>query len=228
MTRTQWTLLAALASAAVTSAGMFWQRQHRLREARWLSNENARLQQEIATRVHDQQTQVRATAADAAPGATARAATQPEGDLVDTDAAPAANEYRNEGNATPRATLQTFAWACDQGDVATVTRLIRFDEAARVRALAFMAAMPPEVRARWSSPEDMAAMLLVDSGMQSPFPVATVLDTAESENISADRVRLHLSGIRRADSEYQLTPEGWKYAITAERVEAYMAQNQRR
>jgi hypothetical protein len=155
-------------------------------------------------------------------------AAQPEGDLVNTGTAVAANDYRNEGNATPRATLQTFAWACDQGDVATLARLIRFDEAARERALAFMAAMPPEVRARWSSPEDMAAMLLVDSGMQSPFPVATVLDTAESENISAGRVRLHLSGIRRADSEYQLTPEGWKYAITAERVEAYMAQNQRR
>jgi hypothetical protein len=36
--------------------------------------------------------------------------------------------YLNAGQATPMATLQTMAWACDQGDVATARKFLVIDE----------------------------------------------------------------------------------------------------
>ena len=41
---------------------------------------------------------------------------------VDEEIGKMAEYYRNEGNATPLATLQTFAWACDRGDIEAVQR----------------------------------------------------------------------------------------------------------
>lgn len=224
MTIVKWSLVAALIAACSTSGGLFWHRHDQMQEARRLRSENMRLLQEIETRVH---------AANAATTHGNRAEAHAPAEVVSTpqtvrsvnneEPAKPEADYRNEGNATPKATLQTFAWACDQADVATVMRLIRFDEAARTRAQAFMAELPEDVRRRWPSPEAMAATMLVDSGMRSPYPHARVLDTVDLEKISVDRVKLHLPGIQRADSEYQLTPDGWKYVITAERVEAYLA-----
>jgi hypothetical protein len=228
MTVMKCSLLAAVAATGLTAAGLFSHRQRQFQTAGRLRVENERLQQEIETRVRAQRPAVDR------PSETARAALEPavrpESVAAADHAAPAKPEpdYRNEGNATPQATLQTFAWACDQGDVAAVTRLIRFDEAARTRALAYMAELPEEVRKRWETPEMMAAMLLVDAAMHSPFPHATVLDSVDTKRISPERVKLELPGNPRADGEYQLTPEGWKYAITSERVEAYLSSNKSR
>ena len=183
-----------------------------------------RLLQEIETRVHAADTAARRNRAEAKAPAEATSTAQSVSSVDNAEPAKVEADYRNAGNATPQATLQTFAWACDQGDVATVMRLIHFDEAARVRAQAFMAELPEDARRRWPTPEAMAATMLVDSGMRSPYPHASVLDTVDLEKISADRVKLHLPGIRRADSEYQITSDGWKYVITAEKVEAYIAQ----
>jgi hypothetical protein len=194
-----------------------------MREVGRLRSENARLQQEIETRVHAADAAAHRNQAEANASAAAAPSPQPVNQVENAEPAKLEADYRNEGNATPQATLQTFAWACDQGDIATVMRLIRFDEAARTRALAFMAELPEDARRRWPTPEAMAAAMLVDAGMHSPYPHARVLDTINSEQISPNRMKLSLPGIQRADSEYQLTPDGWKYAVTAERVEAYIA-----
>ncbi len=65
-------------------------------------------------------------------------------------------EYRNEGQTTPIAALQTYAWACDRGDTATKIHLIRFDESVRRKAVAYMATPSEEARAPSNSPEAMA------------------------------------------------------------------------
>lgn len=224
MTIVKWSLVAALIAACTTGGGLFWHRRDQMREVGRLRSENARLQQEIETRVHAAEAAAHRNRAQPNASAAAAPSTQPVNEVENAEPAKLEADYRNEGNATPQATLQTFAWACDQGDVETVMRLIHFDEAARVRAQAFMAELPEDARRRWPTPEAMAATMLVDSGMRSPYPHARVLDTISIEQISAGRVKLRLSGIRRADSEYQLTPDGWKYAVTVENVEAYIAQ----
>jgi len=221
MTLTARSFLAAVGAILLTLAGLFWHRRDRLHEAARLRRENSQLEQEIETRVRAASGQDRE-----GRSSTKRERSAAASAIVVN--APTECEYRNEGNSTPQAALQSFAWACDQGDVAAVMRLIRFDQDARIRALAFMAELPEDTRKRWASPEAMAATLLVDAGMRNPFPHADVLDSASAEKISADRVKLHLAGTHRADSEYQLTSDGWKYTITSERVETYLAQSKRR
>lgn len=130
--------------------------------------------------------------------------------------------YRNEGNSTARAALQTFAWACDQGDAAAVGSLIIFDDAARVKATALFDGMPAEARGTWKSVDDMAADLLTMGGMSAPFPSADVLERVRLEELGADRVRLHLGGAARDGTEFQRTSQGWRYAITEAMVDGYV------
>ena len=135
-----------------------------------------------------------------------------------------AEYYRNEGNATPLATLQTFAWACDRGDIETVGRLLHIDAAARPKAEAFMAALPVSARAQWKTVDEMAASLLTRSIMASPFPNADILATATIETVSENRVRLRLPDVPKDGTEYQKTAEGWKYVLTEAVVDAYINQ----
>src|SRR5690349_15058434 len=104
-------LVVAVASALVTAGALYRHQQGRAREVRHLQAQNGRLRLEANQRVHRQ----------------AAVAQQPNStpEVVATEllpapatAAQAPDYYRNEGNATPRATLQTFAWACDRGDIA--------------------------------------------------------------------------------------------------------------
>lgn len=228
MTVTKKSILAATVAVGLTSAGFYWHRKHELREADQLRQGNLRLYQMIEARVHASDSAALREKAKA-PVVREPSSPTPSVEKVDNAAPPRTEpDYRNAGNATPQAALQTIAWACDQGDVAAVMRLIQFDDAARTRALAFMSELPKEARERWPTPEAMGATLLVDAGIRNPFPHATVLDTVSTEKISGERVKLSLPGTRRADSEYQLTSEGWKYAITSESVDAYIAQSRRR
>jgi len=130
--------------------------------------------------------------------------------------------YRNEGNATPVATLQTFAWACDRGDTELVSRLLFIEVAARPKAEAFMASLPGNLRAQWKTVDQMAAAILTESIMAQPFPNADILETATSEQVGADRVRLRMPTISKDGTEYQKTADGWKYVITEKVVDNYL------
>jgi hypothetical protein len=216
-------LITALLSAAVTAGGFHYYHQGRAREAHRLQAQNSRMQAEASQR---QQTRVAATRPATptpmaqtfagAGGTAAVAATIP--------AEKAAEYYRNEGNATPLATLQTFAWACDRGDTETVGRLLHIDAAARPKAEAFMAALPESARAQWKTVDEMAAAVLTRSIMASPFPNADILETATVEPVGPDRVRLRLPDVPKDGTEYQQTPDGWKYVLTEKVVDAYIRQ----
>jgi hypothetical protein len=131
--------------------------------------------------------------------------------------------YRNEGQATPLSALQTFAWACDRGDTATVTKLLCFEGGGRAKAEAFMATLPEKTRSQWSSPEAMAATLLTADNMHHPFPDAEVLGEATAEPVGDGRVMLRLPGSPKDRTEYQKTEAGWKYVIKEAVVDAYVA-----
>jgi len=133
-----------------------------------------------------------------------------------------AEYYRNEGNATPQAALQTFAWACDRGDTETVNRLLHIDAGARPKAEAFMASLPEAGRAQWKNVDEMAATVLIRSNMARPYPNADILETATVESITADRVRLRLPNVPKDGTEYQQTAEGWKYVLTEAVVDGYI------
>jgi len=223
-------LVAAAVAAALTLATHYAVRASHLKEANRLREANDRIRFEISQR---RQAQVRNKSVPspvpapthAAPGelngvSSNREAT--EGPLNGTKREQT-GDYRREGQDTPVAALQSFAWACDHGDLATMQQLIVFDAAARTKAAAYLASLPANVRAQWSSPEAMAAAMLVADGIDHPYPIAGILAQAKTEALSAERVVLHLpdTGLRE-HSEYQKMSEGWKYVITEEMVDRYL------
>jgi len=137
-------------------------------------------------------------------------------------------DYRNEGLATPLATLQTFAWACDRGDIEVVQKLLFFDGPARAKAEALLASMPSTARTAWKSPEEMAATLLTSANMNGPFPGAAILEKATVEPIREGRVMLRLPDTPKDRGEYQKTEDGWRYVITEKMVDDYLARNRGR
>ena len=224
-------LTTAAVTVLLTASAQYYVQQERLREAARLRAENDRLHRRII-----QQTQTRLEKSGVTRPPTEVAAMSDQSRPVKSETGrlktPTAEvsfipltEYRDEGQATPIAAFQTYAWACDHGDTARMIRLIRFDEAAQQKAVAYVTLLKTRVQTQWDSPEAMAADLLIDEGIQTPYPSAAIMALAKIEVISENRVALLLPGTSRERTEFQKTVEGWKYAITEKMVDDYIAEN---
>jgi hypothetical protein len=133
-------------------------------------------------------------------------------------------DYRNEGQSTPLAALQTLAWACDRGDAQTVGKLLCFDPAARMKAANYFASLPLDLRRRWSSIEALAAEVETSDGISHPFPIPAVLAVANVERVGENRVEIQMPGTNHERMHFQKIDSIWKYAITESMVDEYLAQ----
>jgi hypothetical protein len=213
-------LVFGLLSGVVTAGALYYFQQGRTREFHRLQSQNNRMRLEAYQRTLGRSAAAQGTSAPAATAVSPASVSVPSA----TPASRMAEYYRNEGNATPLATLQTFAWACDRGDTETVGRLLFIEEAARPKVEAFVAALPEKVRAQWKTVDETVAALLTESVMARPFPRSDILETATPEPITADRVRLRMPNVPRDGTEYQQTPDGWKYVLTEKVVDSYIRQ----
>jgi len=206
-------LIAGVAAAALTSGSLYFIDHNRAREIARLSQANSHLRLQAMQQVRSKNL--------AAPEAPSLAKAIP-GHPVMAPASPVA-DFRNEGRATPLAALQTFAWACDRGDSATVAGMLYFEGGGRAKVEAFMAALPATARGPWRSPEEMAAALLTSRNMNLPFPTARILQTAATEPVGEGKVVMLLPGTTKERTEFQKDVSGWKYVVTEEVVDAYIA-----
>jgi hypothetical protein len=214
-------LFAALFSVVATAGALYYFQQGRSRELRQLQRQNNQMRAEANRRYL-----ATLGEADRSPPVFSRATTTgkaaPTQAAAATSAPPRAEYYRDEGNATPDAALQTFAWACDRGDTDAVARLLHIDAGARPKAEEFFASLPPAARTQWKNVDAMAATILTRSFMSAPFPNADILETATVETISTDRVRLRLPDVSIDGTEYQKTQHGWSYVLTEAVVDSYI------
>lgn len=224
-------LLTILVTGLLVSTGQFFARQDRQQEATRLRAENAQLRLKISRQHQGQLGQAESSGPKAMTGSEAEGS-QPVGALIDaSEEVPSKRSqlvkptYRNAGQATPVAAMQTLAWACDRGDMEVMEKLQVFDPAAREKAMPHFIALPPEIRAQWATIEAMSAALYISDGMHHPYPGAEVLEQAEFKTISPTRVRLHLPGANGHGYEFQLTAEGWKLAVTMAVVDDYIRQS---
>lgn len=227
--------LIAAATAIVLASGWQYhvQQQHR-DEAERLRTENAQLRLRASQRYESQRVQSQAPGvARGLPAVSPGKSVQPEvtgRPLASNGTATfgAADEYRNEGLATPLATLQTLAWACDHADAALMEKLLIYDEDARQKTLRHFAAQNAANPAEMPSIDAAAAALYIEDGMNHPYPRAKILELANFEQIRPGRVLLHLPGANGDGYEFQQTPEGWKLAVTMKIVDAYLEETARR
>jgi hypothetical protein len=213
-------LLVAVVSAAVTAGSLYYLQRHHAREASSLRRQNNAMRVQINQRWHERL----AAAAPAEPGA-GREAGAPADHSPAPRQSPVEN-YRNESRATPLAALQTFAWACDRGDVDTVGQMLHVDAGARTKIESFRATLPESTRAEWKTVDEMAVAMVTLNIMFSPFPNADILATATPEPIRDDRVRLRLPGLPKDNTEYQQSAEGWSYVLTEAMVDHYIRRYQ--
>jgi hypothetical protein len=206
-------LLAALAAVVVTVGCCYFIQRSRALEAADLRAANEQMRFQVNQRRTAQ-----------APVAVPAAAAAPASGAMPARTSALAEDYRNEGQATPLAALQTIAWACDRGDTATVAQLLYIDPAARVKAEAFLATLPEKTRAQWDSLETAGATIFTADVINYPFPSARILETATVDRISEERVMLRLPDTRRDRTEYQKIGDTWKYVITEALVDAYIAE----
>lgn len=66
-------------------------------------------------------------------------------------------EWKNRGQASPRAALETALWAAAGGDVGVVKNLLSLAEPTREKARALLASLPAAARQRYASAEDLIA-----------------------------------------------------------------------
>jgi hypothetical protein len=68
-----------------------------------------------------------------------------------------AEEWCNEGRATPRATVATLLWAATGGDLVALRNTLRFDDTTRALAQAWYESLPLGARSLYATPEDLVA-----------------------------------------------------------------------
>lgn len=220
-------LLAAVTAAVLASGWQYQGWQQRREEVARLRTENERLRLQVNARRDGQLGHGRARAGEQdVPVASSRRNVR--GGAMGQPGAEVLDEYRNEGMASPLAALQTLAWACDRADAVLMEKLLVYDEDARRKILAHLAAQSTGSSARMPSIEAGAAALYIEDGMHHPYPAARILERARFEQLRPGRVLLHLPGANGDGYQFQQTSDGWKLAVTLKVVDDYIQESARR
>lgn len=210
----KWIGGAAVVAALLTVGGLTYRQKQQDGEIRRLHRENNRLRGEAYRR------QATAAAPVASP---ADAAVRASG-AKPVEAVRPVEEYRNEGRATARATLQTLAWCCDRADVEAVKSLVQAEPDARAKAEAFYASLAAEGRAQWKSADEMVASFVMLAAQMSPFPSADVLDAAALEPQGDDLMLLRLPGTRKDRLPFRRGADGnWGCVVDARTMDGLLA-----
>jgi len=207
---------AGILAAAIAATGLYLHDRRAGAEAAYLRSQNQRLLAALGT-----------PSARPAPFA---GQPVPSSDPVRSAPRPVAipGPYRDEGQATPQATLQNLAWALDNADLERVKALVTFEsDAVRSKVSAVLQALPPESRAAWPTPEDLAASVMISDAINRPYPAASILQLPEVETLAPDCARLRLPGSRLDGGLYQRAGHGWRFAIRESAIDAYIAQPSR-
>jgi len=132
-------------------------------------------------------------------------------------------QWRNTGAATPAAALETVLWAAAGGDLEALAARIRLDGVARTAALELLQALPADLRAKCSTPEQLMAFLSIKD-----IPIGTATVTTWSQQ--SDSLQSAVVNLRAADGSnrrpflvFVREGEEWKLRATEAAVARYAA-----
>lgn len=116
------------------------------------------------------------------------------------------------GRATPAATLQTLIWAAAHGNDELVQSAVVFDPAARALAEAAIAMLPESSRAKYPTPESLAALFLAQ--VVNDLTGIRVTD----QTVTGNEATISVSGLQKPIGKMNLrqTPDGWQVVLNPE------------
>lgn len=134
-----------------------------------------------------------------------------------------AADWKNVGNATPQAALQTLLWAGAGGNVAALASSLRLETPqARAAAEALLAALPATERDKYGSPEQLMAELTVPD-----IPIASVkIRSWDKVSADGDQVMVQLELFKTADPKlatlrFARENDQWRLIVPQEVVNHY-------
>lgn len=134
-----------------------------------------------------------------------------------------ASGHRDRGQATAYDACLTFWWALDTGDAAALLRILDYKEGARAAIRALYESMPPEVRARYRTPEELVIFLFLANALLNPPPGVDYVEKIVPVEMGADEAIIRRPGSSSGGQRWVRTAEGWKFLV-GDRYPAHLAQ----
>jgi hypothetical protein len=115
--------------------------------------------------------------------------------------------FQNVGQASPAAALQTLFWATLKGDEQVMSRTIGWDESVRPQVQALIDNLPESSRARFSTPEQLAALFISKYALDVSAIHISEIAMKDSTNAS-----LTVEGLvpEAQHLPMHLGPDGWQ------------------
>jgi hypothetical protein len=130
-------------------------------------------------------------------------------------------QWKNAGQATPPATLETALWAAAAGDVETLAGLLSIDPVVRTKVNTMLMTLPVSLRQDCGTPERLIALL---AARDVPLGAAQIRDYKVSD-LSGTKLSAVLrdteNKYRSANLTLRQEGEAWKIIVPATAVERY-------
>jgi hypothetical protein len=128
----------------------------------------------------------------------------------------AVNALKNAGRALPTAAVETLLWAAAQGELDTLAGSLWLDKAARAKADAWFAKLPPESQTQFGSSEKVLATLLSARVGKELAAMGVVSQTDQGPDLTVMRVRFQNAEGQQKDDKwpFRRTDDGWRLIIT--------------
>ena len=137
----------------------------------------------------------------------------------------AASEWKNAGQATPRATVETALWAAAGGEVDLLAKTLVLDEAARTAAKRFLDGLPQVRQEEYSTPERLIALLAAKELLAGAAEARLAADAPDDTDGERVRVRLRDAGgvTQTANLVLRRESDGWRMVVSERAVAKYLA-----
>jgi hypothetical protein len=153
----------------------------------------------------------------------ARPAAKPAAAAGELPSRAAPPPWQNKGRATAAGACETSLWAQWHGDLEAFLPTVSFAAEAREKLATLFSAQPAEDRARYGSPERMAAMLALSatagSAAGDPLPMQLVERPQDADNVDVTlRVQLPQGPERERTLRVRRFADGWKVILPMEQA----------
>jgi hypothetical protein len=185
------------------------------------TEELARLRsdREAISRLRGEVEALRKAAGRTPPKVSASAGKQSEPTMLDTMVP--ASAWRNVGDKTPEAVVETALWAAAGGEVELLAQSLILDTNARTKAEAILSGLPAETRAFYKTPELLMAFL---TAKDIPSSGARILKPGpEAEGMRTVQLRDAGGQVRQAQLMLRQTAAGWRLVMPEEAVARHAA-----